>query len=59
LVEDMKVFLVQAHAAKAIVALREVSTQDDIGTVAAAFGLDAISAVGHGGAVQAVHGVVA
>ena len=55
----MKVFSVEADAAKAIVAFREVSTQDDIGTVAAAFGLDAISAVGHGGAAYTMYSVVA
>jgi hypothetical protein len=59
LVEDVKIFFVQANATKAIVAFREVSTQDEISAVAAAFGLDAISTVGHRGTVCAMHGVVA
>jgi len=55
----VKILFVQPNATKAIIAFREVSTQDEISTVAAAFGLHAIGAVGHGGAVCAVHGVVA
>ena len=55
----MKVLLFEADAAEAIVTFREVSTQDEVSAVAAAFGLDAISAVRHGSAVCAVHGVVA
>jgi len=55
----VKIFFVEADATKAIVTFGEVSTQDDISAVAAAFGLHAISAVGHGGTVCAMHRVVA
>jgi len=51
LVEDVKVLFVEADATKTIVTFREVATQNNIGAVAAAFGLHAISTVGHGGTV--------
>jgi len=55
----MEVFSVEADATEAIVAFGEVSAQDEIGAVAAAFGAYAISAVGHRGAVHAMNRVVA